>query len=57
MHHMHEPHLLIWVMSGCGAIVWCWDVNLGPLQGQPVCLITKPSFQPSSFLFLPFLFR
>lgn len=33
--------------------MWCWEFNVGPLQEQPVLLITEPFFQlPSSLLFV-----
>jgi hypothetical protein len=53
--HMHagpkearRRWLIFWDKSElpCG----CWELNLGPLEEQPVLLITEPSLRPSVFL-------
>jgi hypothetical protein len=35
-----EPELQLW------AAMWCWELNPGPLEEQPVLLIVEPYFQP-----------
>ena len=27
--------------------VWCWELNLGPLQDQQMCLIDEPPLTPN----------
>ena len=31
------------VINGCEPLCICWELNLGPLEEQPVCLATEPS--------------
>lgn len=38
-----------WVIGGCEPPHGYWDLNLGPLQGQPVILATEPWLQPPYF--------
>jgi hypothetical protein len=34
------------VIEGCESLCGDWELNLGPLQVQPVLLTTEPSFLP-----------
>ena len=34
------------VIDGCETPCGCWELNLGPLQEQPVLLTAEPSLQP-----------
>ena len=39
------------VTDSCGATpLRCWELNLGPLECQPVHLTTEPHLQPICFL-------
>jgi hypothetical protein len=31
--------------------MWCWELNLGPLEGQPLFLTTEASLQPYWVIF------
>lgn len=33
------------VMDGCQITCRCWELNMGPLEGQPVLLTVAPSLQ------------
>ena len=39
------------ITDGCESPCGCWELNLGPLEGQPVLLTSEPPLQPSSLLF------
>ena len=41
-----------WVIYGCEMFRGSWELNLGPLEDQPVLLTTEPSFQPREVYFL-----
>ena len=39
------------IMNICGPPYGCWELNSGPLEEQPVLLITEPSLQPPTLSF------
>ena len=45
------------ITDGCVPPCGCWELNSGPLEGQPVLLTTEPSLQPSSFSFSLYFFH
>ena len=38
------------VRDGCQLPCWCWELNPGPLQEQPVLLTTEPSLHLSKII-------
>ena len=38
--------------DGCEPPCGCWELNVGPLEEQPVLLTTEPSLQPPTTCFL-----
>jgi hypothetical protein len=38
------------LQDSCGLSCWYWELNPGPLEEQPVFLITEPSLQSSCYL-------
>jgi hypothetical protein len=39
------------VTDSCELPCWCWELNLDPLEEQPVLLTTEPSLQPPPCFF------
>jgi hypothetical protein len=44
------------VTYSCELPCWCWELNIGPLEEQPVLLITEPSLQSPLSVFWFFVF-
>ena len=44
----------IWSYRQLWAATWCWELNLGPLEEQPVLLTSEPLVQPYPGLFKSF---
>jgi hypothetical protein len=43
---MHQKRALDPITGGCDPPWSCWELNSGPLEGQPVLLTPEPSLQP-----------
>ena len=42
------------ITDSCELPCGCWDLNIGPLEEQPMFLITEPSLQPCDVFFWSF---
>jgi hypothetical protein len=39
------------ITDGCEPPCGCWELNSGPLEGQPLLLTSEPALQPNVYKF------